>query len=213
MGTASSNVAAFSNGNDSYYSGEDSYLRGVYMGMKWQCVEYARRWTYIRKGAVFQSVIGANNMWTELKDVERVSDKRKFPLRHHPNGSPKPPMNESYLIYPIQKDMPYGHVAVIVEVLPHAIRIAEQNFYFYYWHAHFAREIPLVFKNGRYFIEDSYDVYGWIEIDVHRQLKPLDDVEPTSRLITDAANSARLNVYICFTLLFFCLCWACFIRY
>jgi glutathionylspermidine amidase/synthetase len=218
VGVASSNVPAYSNGNDTYYSGEDSYLYGVYMGLKWQCVEYARRWTFLRKGATFQSVEGANNMWTELKNVERASDKQKFPLRHHANGSPTPPMNESYLIYPVQKDMPYGHVAVIVEVLPHAIRVAEQNFYFYYWPQNYAREIPLVQKNGRYFIQDTYEVYGWIEIDTLKQLKPLDQssartLETKSELISDAAFSSQLNIHICLIFLFFCFCWGYFILY
>ncbi|CAF4529516.1 unnamed protein product, partial [Rotaria sp. Silwood2] len=174
MGIASSNVNAYSNGNDSYYSNENHYLYGIYMGLKWQCVEYARRWTFLRKSSIFENVKGANDMWNQIKYIQRVIDKEKFPLKKHSNGSPNRPINESYLIYPIQKDMPYGHVAIIVDVLQYKIRIAEQNFYFTYWKHNYCREIPFVQKNGLYYIEDEYQVYGWLEIYDQNQLKPLD---------------------------------------
>ncbi|CAF3931766.1 unnamed protein product, partial [Rotaria sp. Silwood1] len=103
LGVASSNVAAYSNGNDSYISYEDSYLYGIYMGIKWQCVEYARRWTFLRKSSVFERVIGANDIWNQIYYIEKVLDKEKIPLKKHSNGSPNRPINESYLIYPIQK--------------------------------------------------------------------------------------------------------------
>ncbi|CAF4243962.1 unnamed protein product, partial [Adineta steineri] len=63
MGYASTNVEAYSNGNDTYTSKENSYLYGIYMGIKWQCVEYSRRWLFIRKGCVFKSIEGAADMW------------------------------------------------------------------------------------------------------------------------------------------------------
>ncbi|CAF4984547.1 unnamed protein product [Rotaria sp. Silwood1] len=174
LGVASSNVAAYSNGNDSYISYEDSYLYGIYMGIKWQCVEYARRWTFLRKSSVFERVIGANDIWNQIYYIEKVLDKEKIPLKKHSNGSPNRPINESYLIYPIQKDMAYGYFATSVDVLKHSIRIAEQNFYFNYWKMNYSREIPYRFINNLYYIEDIYDVYGWIEIHDHKQLKPLD---------------------------------------
>jgi len=176
------------------------------MGLKWQCVEYARRWTFLRKSSVFESVEGANDMWDQLKYITRVNDNEKFPLIQHPNGSPNPPINESYLIYPIQRDMPFGHVAVIVDVLPNAIRIAEQNFYFYYWPYNYAREIPVTFQNGLYYIQDKYVVYGWIEIDDSEQLEPLNESTVTkirmiNERILDSSSSffyRNIHIYYCF---------------
>jgi len=101
--------------------------------------------------------------------------------------------------------MPYGHVAVIVQVLPKSIRIAEQNFYFHYWPRHFARQIPLVYENGSYFIKDHYQVYGWMEIDDNKKLQPLDPstqgkVQMRNEKIFDSACSfvnTNLSVYYC----------------
>ena len=165
LGVTSNNVIAYSNGNDSFYSGESNYFNGIYMGLKWQCVEYARRWIFTEKNLVFESIQGANLIWTQLKFVERVKDGKRFPLKHHWNGSPSPPLNGTLIIYPIQNAMPYGHVAVIVQVLPKSIRIAEQNFHFSPWKDHYAREIPMKTINGSYFVQDQYQIYGWIQID------------------------------------------------
>ena len=89
----------------------------------------------------------------------------RLPLKRVENVSPLPPSANCFLIYPQQRETPYGHAAVIVEVLPSAIRIAEQNFNFNYWMKDYAREIPLLKRDGRYFIEDEYEVYGWMTID------------------------------------------------
>ncbi|CAF1298212.1 unnamed protein product [Rotaria sordida] len=43
VGIASTNVSAYSNENDTIISNESNYLYGIYMGMKWRSVEYARR--------------------------------------------------------------------------------------------------------------------------------------------------------------------------
>ena len=72
-------------------------------------------------------------------------------------------MNNSFLIYPEQEQMPFGHVAVIHQVLSTSIRIGEQNFDFSPWTHRYAREIPLKDVNGHFFLEDQFDVYGWIE--------------------------------------------------
>lgn len=173
-GYASTNVPAYSNGNDSHTSNEWNFLYGVFTGMKWQCVEYARRWLFIRKGCVFDSIDGAKDIWN-LTIVQRVVDKKCFTLKSHPNGSPYRPQNESLLIYKgSTPDIPFGHVAVIVDVLPDAIRVAEENYNPYYWTGNYAREIPYVFRNGSYFIDDYYSIFGWMTVEDNNETKPLD---------------------------------------
>jgi glutathionylspermidine amidase/synthetase len=117
--------------------------------MTWQCVEYARRWLFIRKCCVFDSVVGAADIWTQIETVQRVVDGKCFNLTKYPNGSPSPPINESLLIYNRSSDdLPFGHVAVIVDVLPGFIHVAEQNYYPYYWWGNYSRQIEYVLING-----------------------------------------------------------------
>ena len=174
-GYASTNVPAYSNGNESYISEEWNFLYEVFTGMKWQCVEYARRWLFIRKGCVFDSVDGAADIWTQIKQVQRVVDGKCFNLRKYPNGSPSPPINQSLLIYNRWgTDFPFGHVSVIVDVLPNFIRVAEQNYDPYYWSGNYSRQIPYALKNGSYYIETDDPLLGWMIVEDNNQTKALD---------------------------------------
>jgi glutathionylspermidine amidase/synthetase len=69
----------------------------IFTGMTWQCVEYARRWLFIRKGCVFDTVVGAADMWTQLNNVQRVVDRKCFNLKKYPNGSPSPPIKSIFI--------------------------------------------------------------------------------------------------------------------
>ena len=174
QGYASTNVPAYSNGNDSYISEEYTYLYGIRTGMKWQCVEYARRWLFIRKGCVFDSVDAAVDMWTQLKTIQRVVDGKCFNLKTHANGSTSPPKNESLLIYQrSQPDMPYGHVSVIVDVTATYIRVAEENYHFYYWTGNYSRQIPYSVVNGSYYLQDTYTIHGWMSVEDNNETKPI----------------------------------------
>lgn len=218
QGYASINVPGYSNGNDTYISDQYNYVYGIYTGIKWQCVEYARRWLFMRKGCVFDSIDGAADMWTQLKTVQRVVDGRSFPLKTHPNGSPVPPRNESLLIYQrATPDMPYGHVSVIVDVLAQSIRVAEENYHFRYWPGNYSREIPYVYRNGSYYIQDDYPILGWMSVEDNNQTRPLDQntINAIIKLNTSSTGSTYckgnvfhsllLPVFVFFILFFTCL--------
>jgi trypanothione synthetase/amidase len=177
LGTASTNVPAYSNTTDVLFSVERHYLHGIFLGIKWQCVEYARRWLLLRKGCVFKNVRHAADIWSQLTSVERVTDGKHFPLRTHPNGSPELPKIDSFLIYPRSPEQPVGHIAVICGVGPDYVRIAEQNNKFHYWTGDHARQLHMICKDGLYFIEDEDPIEGWMEIEDINQLKPLDQLD------------------------------------
>jgi trypanothione synthetase/amidase len=175
LGIASSNVPAYSNGDDDFFSNERHYFHGIVTGYKWQCVEYARRWLLLRKTCTFQSIGAAHDAWNELSHIERVTDGQKFSLIPHPNGSSNLPKKDSFLIYPRCGDLPFGHIAVITEVGRDYIRIAEQNYRFHRWAGNYARQIPMVFRDGRYNMKDYYKINGWMEIVENEELQPLDE--------------------------------------
>ena len=177
LGTAFTNVPAYSNTDDETFSIGRHYLHGIFMGIKWQCVEYARRWLLLRKGCVFKNVRHAADIWTQLTSVERVTDGEHFPLKAHPNGSPTMPNAGSFLIYCRCEEQPVGHIAVICEVGSDYVRIAEQNNKFHYWEGGYARQLSMICKDGLYFIEDEDPIYGWMEIEDNNQLKPLDELD------------------------------------
>jgi len=175
LGIASSNVPAYSNGDDNYFSGERHYFHGIFMGFKWQCVEFARRWLLLRKTCTFRSIGSAADAWHELSNIERVIDGKKFPLIAHSNGSSVLPKKDSLLIYPRCRDLPFGHIAIITDVGRDYIRIAEQNYRFHHWSSNYARQIPMIVKNGEFYLKDHYKISGWMEIVENEQLQPLDE--------------------------------------
>ncbi|CAF0718212.1 unnamed protein product [Adineta steineri] len=177
QGTASTNVHAYSNGDDDFFSVEHHYLHGIFMGFKWQCVEFARRWLLMRKSCIFPPIPCAADMWNDLKYVECVTDGKKFPLKFYANGSPHKPTRNSILIYPRADELPFGHVAIICDIVPDFIRIAEQNYIYHSWSDDYAREIPLVIKDDCYYIQDEDNICGWIEIDDNNELQPLDETK------------------------------------
>ncbi|CAF1084637.1 unnamed protein product [Adineta steineri] len=176
LGTASINVPAYSNTDDGVFHIGRHYMHGIFLGVKWQCVEYARRWLLLRKSCIFKNIRFAADIWESLTYVERVTDGKHFPLKPHPNGSPTLPKIDTFLIYAISTEQPVGHIAVICDVGPNYIRIAEQNNKFHYWNGEYAREIPMIQKDGLYYLEDEDIIYGWMEIeDDNNELKPLDE--------------------------------------
>ncbi|KAH8617384.1 CHAP domain [Trypanosoma vivax] len=153
-------VVAYSNCNINHTSSDFSTVDGnqgasdKIFGMKWQCVEYARRYWMLRGTplpARFDSVAGAADIWalTEAHLLNGTS----VPLAKITNGRPPAPGTDArprvgdLLIYPQRpEDFPHGHVAVIVEVTAENVLVAEQNWDNAVWpapHHNYSRAIPL----------------------------------------------------------------------
>ena len=182
QGIASTIVTAYSNQYDDFISFEETYTHGIFTGYKWQCVEFARRWLLLRKSCTFRSFPCAADMWLDMAHVERVTDGQQFLTRTYANGSSHKPRCDSFLIYPRGQEIPYGHIAVICDVQETFIRVTEQNYRFLRWRDGYARQIPLVCRDGCYYIEDYYPVYGWLEIERDDQLEPFDESKCSSIL-------------------------------
>jgi len=145
-----------------------SVLDGVYMGYKWQCVEFARRWLYQNYGYVFDDVPMAYDIFA-LHHVIRVVDKRLLPLHAFANGCPRPPVPGCLLIWAEGGEFEVtGHVAIVTEVLPDRVRFAEQNVE----HCKlpdgqdWSRELPLeITPDGGYHVPAGHPdtrIMGWV---------------------------------------------------
>lgn len=145
-----------------------SYIDGVYMGHKWQCVEFARRWLYLNRGYVFDDIAMAYDIF-RLRHVRVVAGNRLLPLHSFRNGSKRFPVPGSLLIYEEGGAFETtGHVAVITEVTEDYVRIVEQNVGDRRWPdgRDYARELAAeVTADGEYWLEDSFGdatILGWV---------------------------------------------------
>jgi len=154
-------VPAYSNCSAKCVDLKPVKANGVYTGIKWQCVEYARRWLLKHKGAVFADVDVAADIWNKIHHLQRVDHKGIIPLQNDPNGSPHPPSAGDLLIY-AKAYKGTGHVAVItdVDLHSHVIKVAEENYLNRKYPGDYARKIDLIERHQRYWVLDPY-VLGW----------------------------------------------------
>jgi len=142
-----------------------SYVDGVFMGYKWQCVELARRWLYINRGYVFEDVAMAYDIF-EVRHVRRVSDGALLPLYSFTNGSKRHPEPGCLLIWNEGGEFQTtGHVAVVTEVHADRICFVEQNVEDGVWQQHYSRSLSVeTGANGEYHIEsnDHENILGWV---------------------------------------------------
>ena len=68
-----------------------SYIDDEYMGHKWQCVEFARRFLFLNYGVVFTDVGMAWEIFS-LRFLREVVNDNILPLQAFPNGSPRAPV-------------------------------------------------------------------------------------------------------------------------
>jgi hypothetical protein len=161
LGVTPGGVEAYSNCDADCVISDPNTYEGTYTGIKWQCVEFARRWLLNNQGAVYGDVDVAADIWNEIDHLQRVADDTRVPLESYPNGSEKAPAVGDLLIYS-REYLGTGHVAVVTEVDREAgtLRVAEQNFVNSPWPGHYARELALVKRDGRYWVLDAY-LLGW----------------------------------------------------
>jgi len=145
-----------------------NYLDGEYMGYKWQCVEFARRWLYVNEGVVFDDVPMAYDIF-RLRTLRRVADDARLPLQAFLNGAPRHPEPGCLLIWKEGGDFRVtGHVAIVVEVLSDRVRIAEQNVDHRPWPEgqRWSRELPArIDAGGGYWIQATLpgaSILGWM---------------------------------------------------
>lgn len=160
LGIGSGNVPAYSNCNAGCVFISPNKKDGTYTGIKWQCVEYARRWLLVNKGVVYGDVDIAADIWA-LDFVTRVKDNVKLKLSTYPNGNKDQPEVGDLLIY-AKAYLKTGHVAVIskIDSKSHTVQVLEQNFKNTKWADGYARSIPFIKQDNKYWLLDSY-LLGW----------------------------------------------------
>lgn len=160
LGVGSGDVPAYSNCNASCVVFSANNLAGTYTGIKWQCVEYARRWLLVNKGVVYGDVDVAADIWA-LDSVTRVKDKTSLKMLTYPNGNESPPQVGDLLIY-ARAYLKTGHVAVIskVDKKSHTVHVVEQNYLNTKWKGDYARSIPYIEQDKKIWLLDAY-LLGW----------------------------------------------------
>lgn len=142
QGYAPGHIPAYSNKHDHFFSGERSIDGHLFCGFKYQCVEFARRWLYERKGLVLPDVNWACHIF-QLKEVKDATTAESVAVRAIRNGTSEKPIPDTLIIYPSSPTNVVGHVGVITEVGADYVCVADQNYRFHRWDADYAYKLKL----------------------------------------------------------------------
>ena len=132
-----------------------------YIGVTYQCVEYARKWWMKNRGITFGSIDSAHEI-IYLTEGSEIRSNKVFPLARSINGTAKrPPQRGDLVIYYPDRQKPnwrHGHVAVVVatDLKAGTVSLAEENYDNQPWQdpRAFARQIRLFKIGERYTLLD-----------------------------------------------------------
>ena len=161
LGITASGVKAYSNCNNSCVALKAKNIETTFTGLKWQCVEFARRWLLLNHAYVFDSVDTAADMWEAIQFYISVEDDTKLIVQSHENGSEIMPARGDLFIYKSEL-FGTGHVAVVtaVDKNKQLIFLAEQNYKNEKWSGDAARTVRYINKENKIKVLDKH-LIGW----------------------------------------------------
>ncbi len=146
------NVPVFYNGNA--YSGDGRHTSddGYNYGLKWQCVEFVKRYYYDYLEHPMPNTYGHAKHFFNPEVIDGAMNTQRN-LRQFKNGGVFRPQVNDILVF---EGREYGHVAIISRVLRDEIEITQQNVGRSSRH-----RIKLLHKKGRYYLMNR-SALGWL---------------------------------------------------
>lgn len=160
LGSSPAGITAYSNCNSDCVIFDPHHFEDIYTGIKWQCVEYARRWLLHEFNVVYGDVDIAADIWN-IDQVTNPITGQAFKFSSVVNGSQSKPQRGDLLVY--AKDyLGTGHVAIVVGINEEreTLQLAEQNYFNTKWDNNFSREISFITKGDKFWLLDAY-LIGW----------------------------------------------------
>lgn len=141
----------------------------IFCGIKYQCVEYSRRWLILTYGITFEEInmaylifISPFIKFTNILSKQIVLYTKCF------NGSHTKPIIGSIVVWDKTNNYITGHVAIIVNIDNTHIYIGEQNWDNNLWHNSYSRKIKLINISNQYWLDDpnqfNLKILGWLNL-------------------------------------------------
>ncbi len=119
-------VYAYYNGMVGHTGGRNKSADGYNLGMKYQCVEFVKRYYYQRLNHKMPDSYGNAKDFFDTKIADSAINPKRG-LWQFTNGSRCKPQAEDLLIFDGHVGNPYGHVAIVSQVLDSIVEIIQQN--------------------------------------------------------------------------------------
>ncbi|MEZ5014930.1 MAG: CHAP domain-containing protein [Chitinophagales bacterium] len=153
-------VYVYYNGNTEAVRGKSYSADGYYFGLRWQCVEFVRRYYYQHLGHIIPDAEGnAKDLFnTDLPDASYNTARD---LVQYANPSLKKPQADDIIVFAGTRSNPFGHVAIVAEVTADSVFLIQQNAG---PDEDVRMHLALLQKNDHWQIQNKH-VVGWMRIE------------------------------------------------
>ena len=149
-------VDIYDNGAITNTYGRNVTQNGYNLGLKWQCVEFVKRYYYEKFDHRMPDSYGHAKEFFDVKIGTGWNNTRG--LQQFVNGSSLRPRPKSIIVFDGSESNPYGHIAIIAAVADDFITVAQQN-----WGKHTRMILPLKKIDNLYYVVNE-DVLGWLSL-------------------------------------------------
>lgn len=152
------------NGVSVYYNGPVEHVEGRHVsstgynfGLKWQCVEFVKRYYYQHYHHEFPYTYGHAQDFFD-HSLRDIGFNKKRGLYQYRNTRKYPPATGDLVVFKGSEKNPYGHVAIISHVGKDFVEVVQQN-----CKLRTRRQIPYHIYKDIHTIADAY-VLGWLRL-------------------------------------------------
>ena len=160
-------VAIRYNGGIHAAHGRNRTADGYNVGIRYQCVEFVKRYLLERQGHRMPDAYGHARDFYDPRLPDGGWNARRAMVQHANGGAAKPAKGDLVVFGPWLFNR-YGHVAIVASVSGHAVEIAQQN------PGPWGRTrvgYPLACRENRWFIEHRR-VLGWLRLPAGQDQNP-----------------------------------------
>ncbi len=148
-------VPVFFNGGVTQTYGRNVAVDGYNLGLKWQCVEFVKRYYYENLNHKMPDPWGHAKDFYDPYIIDGGYNAQRN-LRQFHNPSKTKPKVKDIIVFKAQDDNPFGHVAIVSKVGKDYIEIIQQNV------GRDSRDrIPLIDMGDEWYLP-NIDVAGWL---------------------------------------------------
>ncbi len=150
-------VKVYDNGSVRNVSGRNTTPDGYNLGLKYQCVEFVKRYYYERFGHKMPNSYGHAKEFFDhsLSDGSYNTGRN---LRQYSNSGTTKPKKEDLLVYRAAPFNQFGHVAIVTKVTNTTVECISQNLG---PGNGTRRKYAMLNQNGRWLIDEPY-ILGWL---------------------------------------------------
>lgn len=150
-------VYVYENGKVSNTFGRNVADDGYNLGLKYQCVEFVKRYYYFFLSHKMPDTYGDAKDFFDPALPDGRRNKRRNLIQYRNSSNSKPEVND-ILVWSPSLFNKHGHVAVISKVNDTGIEVVQQNAG---WFSGSRETYPLTLKNGKWII-DNGRIMGWL---------------------------------------------------